>query len=154
VPLARQPLPLADGSVARGPATTPQLAYDVRQTGDRLELRVRALASTMSADVLEQGRERPAPRTRLRAAARVLAALAVVTTGALQGRGDEAAPGPPPEQPRPGCCSSGPRSCRCATRWRGGCTSASASRGGSRPLLAVTVDLPGNDLALLPSPDR
>lgn len=32
---------LADGSVARGPATSPQLAYDVRQTGDRLELRVR-----------------------------------------------------------------------------------------------------------------
>jgi nitrite reductase/ring-hydroxylating ferredoxin subunit/uncharacterized membrane protein len=32
---------LADGSVARGPATTPQLAYDVRRTGDRLEVRVR-----------------------------------------------------------------------------------------------------------------
>ena len=32
---------LADGSVARGPATTPQLAYDVRQAGDRLEVRVR-----------------------------------------------------------------------------------------------------------------
>jgi nitrite reductase/ring-hydroxylating ferredoxin subunit/uncharacterized membrane protein len=32
---------LADGSVARGPATTPQLSYDVRQTGDRLEVRVR-----------------------------------------------------------------------------------------------------------------
>lgn len=33
---------LADGSVARGPATTPQLAYDVRTAGDRLEVRVRA----------------------------------------------------------------------------------------------------------------
>jgi nitrite reductase/ring-hydroxylating ferredoxin subunit len=33
---------LVDGSVARGPATTPQLAYDVRETGDRLEVRVRA----------------------------------------------------------------------------------------------------------------
>ena len=33
---------LVDGSVARGPATTPQLGYDVRQTGDRLEVRVRA----------------------------------------------------------------------------------------------------------------
>jgi len=32
---------LADGSVARGPATTPQLSYDVRQVGDRLEVRVR-----------------------------------------------------------------------------------------------------------------
>ena len=32
---------LSDGSVARGPATTPQLSYDVRQTGDRLEVRVR-----------------------------------------------------------------------------------------------------------------
>ena len=33
---------LADGSVARGPSSTPQLSYDVRTTGDRLELRVRA----------------------------------------------------------------------------------------------------------------
>jgi len=32
---------LADGSVARGPATTPQLAYDVREVGDRLQVRVR-----------------------------------------------------------------------------------------------------------------
>lgn len=32
---------LADGSVARGPATTPQLSYDVRTVGDRLEIRVR-----------------------------------------------------------------------------------------------------------------
>jgi nitrite reductase/ring-hydroxylating ferredoxin subunit/uncharacterized membrane protein len=32
---------LADGSVARGPATTPQLSYDVREAGDRLEVRVR-----------------------------------------------------------------------------------------------------------------
>lgn len=32
---------LADGGVARGPATTPQLAYDVRQTEDRLEVKVR-----------------------------------------------------------------------------------------------------------------
>jgi nitrite reductase/ring-hydroxylating ferredoxin subunit/uncharacterized membrane protein len=32
---------LADGSVARGPATTPQLPYDVRSAGDRLEVRVR-----------------------------------------------------------------------------------------------------------------
>ncbi len=32
---------LAHGSVARGPATTPQLAYDVRTVGDRLEVRVR-----------------------------------------------------------------------------------------------------------------
>ena len=32
---------LEDGSVARGPATVPQLAYDVRTTGDRLEVRVR-----------------------------------------------------------------------------------------------------------------
>jgi nitrite reductase/ring-hydroxylating ferredoxin subunit len=32
---------LADGSVARGPATTPQLSYDVREVGDRLEVRVR-----------------------------------------------------------------------------------------------------------------
>ena len=32
---------LCDGSVRRGPATVPQLAYDVRTVGDRLELRVR-----------------------------------------------------------------------------------------------------------------
>jgi len=32
---------LADGSVARGPATVPQLAYDARTSGDRLEVRVR-----------------------------------------------------------------------------------------------------------------
>jgi nitrite reductase/ring-hydroxylating ferredoxin subunit/uncharacterized membrane protein len=32
---------LADGSVARGPATSPQLAYDVRTEGDRLQVRVR-----------------------------------------------------------------------------------------------------------------
>ena len=33
---------LVDGSVARGPATTSQLSYDVRATGDRLQVRVRA----------------------------------------------------------------------------------------------------------------
>lgn len=33
---------LADGSVARGPATSPQLSYEVRTVGDQLELRVRA----------------------------------------------------------------------------------------------------------------
>jgi len=33
---------LADGSVARGPATSPQLSYDVRSEGDRLQVRVRA----------------------------------------------------------------------------------------------------------------
>lgn len=32
---------LDDGSVARGPATAPQTGYDVRITGDRLELRAR-----------------------------------------------------------------------------------------------------------------
>jgi nitrite reductase/ring-hydroxylating ferredoxin subunit len=32
---------LKDGSVARGPATTPQLAYDVRVAGDRVQLKVR-----------------------------------------------------------------------------------------------------------------
>lgn len=32
---------LADGSVARGPATAPQLSFDVRETGGRLEVRVR-----------------------------------------------------------------------------------------------------------------
>ena len=32
---------LEDGSVARGPATVPQLAYDVRTSGDRVEVRVR-----------------------------------------------------------------------------------------------------------------
>jgi nitrite reductase/ring-hydroxylating ferredoxin subunit/uncharacterized membrane protein len=32
---------LEDGSVARGPATTAQLAYDVRTVGDRLEVKVR-----------------------------------------------------------------------------------------------------------------
>lgn len=32
---------LAHGSVVRGPTTTAQLAYDVRQTGDCLEVRVR-----------------------------------------------------------------------------------------------------------------
>lgn len=32
---------LRDGSVARGPATSPQLSYEVRTTGGRLELRVR-----------------------------------------------------------------------------------------------------------------
>lgn len=31
---------LADGSVARGPATAPQVAYEVRTSGDRIELRV------------------------------------------------------------------------------------------------------------------
>ena len=33
---------LADGSVARGPATSPQLSYDVRLEGERVQLRVRA----------------------------------------------------------------------------------------------------------------
>jgi nitrite reductase/ring-hydroxylating ferredoxin subunit/uncharacterized membrane protein len=33
---------LADGGVARGPATSPQLSYDVRTEGDRLQVRVRA----------------------------------------------------------------------------------------------------------------
>lgn len=33
---------LSDGSVARGPATAPQLSYDVRIRGDRVQLRVRA----------------------------------------------------------------------------------------------------------------
>jgi nitrite reductase/ring-hydroxylating ferredoxin subunit/uncharacterized membrane protein len=33
---------LSDGSVARGPATAPQLSYDVRVHGDRVQLRVRA----------------------------------------------------------------------------------------------------------------
>jgi nitrite reductase/ring-hydroxylating ferredoxin subunit/uncharacterized membrane protein len=32
---------LSDGSVARGPATAPQLSYDVRIDGDRVQLRVR-----------------------------------------------------------------------------------------------------------------
>ena len=32
---------LEDGAVARGPATTPQLSYEVRTVGDRLQLRVR-----------------------------------------------------------------------------------------------------------------
>ena len=33
---------LCDGSVSRGPATVPQLSYDVRTVGDRVEVRVRA----------------------------------------------------------------------------------------------------------------
>ena len=33
---------LDDGSVTRGPATTPQLAYDVQTVGDRIQIRVRA----------------------------------------------------------------------------------------------------------------
>lgn len=33
---------LADGSVARGPATSPQLSYDVRLVGEHVQLRVRA----------------------------------------------------------------------------------------------------------------
>jgi len=33
---------LIDGSVARGPATAPQLSYDVRVVGDRVQLKVRA----------------------------------------------------------------------------------------------------------------
>ena len=33
---------LADGGVARGPATTPQLSYEVRTVDDRLQVRVRA----------------------------------------------------------------------------------------------------------------
>lgn len=33
---------LQDGSVARGPATAPQLAYDVQTIGDRIQVRVRA----------------------------------------------------------------------------------------------------------------
>jgi nitrite reductase/ring-hydroxylating ferredoxin subunit/uncharacterized membrane protein len=33
---------LKDGSVARGPATAPQLAYDVRSVGDRVQIKVRA----------------------------------------------------------------------------------------------------------------
>ena len=32
---------MKDGSIARGPATTPQLAYDVRVVGDRVQLKVR-----------------------------------------------------------------------------------------------------------------
>ena len=33
---------LEDGSVARGPAVSPQLSYEVREAGDRLQVRVRA----------------------------------------------------------------------------------------------------------------
>jgi nitrite reductase/ring-hydroxylating ferredoxin subunit/uncharacterized membrane protein len=33
---------LRDGSVARGPATVPQIAYDVRQVGERIQVRARA----------------------------------------------------------------------------------------------------------------
>jgi len=33
---------LQDGSVARGPATSPQRAYDVRSTAGRLQVRVRS----------------------------------------------------------------------------------------------------------------
>ena len=33
---------LDDGSVARGPATTPQLAYDVQTVGERIQVRVRS----------------------------------------------------------------------------------------------------------------
>jgi hypothetical protein len=109
----------------------------------------------MTADVLEQGRERPAPRTRLRAAAGALAALAVVTTGALQGRGDEAAPGPPPEQPRPGVLLERAAVLSVRDTLAGRLHVRIGVEGAARArLLAVTVDLPGNDLALLPSPDR
>jgi nitrite reductase/ring-hydroxylating ferredoxin subunit/uncharacterized membrane protein len=37
---------LADGSVARGPATAPQMAYEVRTSGDRIELRISASVPT------------------------------------------------------------------------------------------------------------
>jgi nitrite reductase/ring-hydroxylating ferredoxin subunit len=33
---------LADGSVARGPATSPQLSYDVRVVDGRVQLKVKA----------------------------------------------------------------------------------------------------------------
>lgn len=33
---------LADGSVARGPATSPQLSYDVQTVGERIQIRVRS----------------------------------------------------------------------------------------------------------------
>jgi nitrite reductase/ring-hydroxylating ferredoxin subunit len=40
-PWHRSEFRLADGSVARGPATSPQTSYDVREVGERLQVRVR-----------------------------------------------------------------------------------------------------------------
>ena len=105
----------------------------------------------MPADVLEQGRERPPAPSRSRLL--VLAAvLAVVAGGALVGRdGDDSRAERTPRGPlleRAAVLSvrdtpSG------VLHVRIGVEGAARAR-----LRSVTVDLPGNDLALLPSPDR
>ncbi len=108
----------------------------------------------MTADVLEQGRERPPTRSRSRLLV-LVAVLAVVAGAALQGRGGD---DPPAEQvPQ---VPQGPLLERAAVlsvrdtpsgvlHVRIGVEGAARAR-----LRSVTVDLPGNDLALLPSPDR
>jgi hypothetical protein len=105
----------------------------------------------MPADVLEQGRERPPAPSRSRVLV-LVAVLAVVAGAALQGRGGD---DPPADQvPR------GPLLERAAVlsvrdtpsgvlHVRIGVEGAARAQ-----LRSVTVDLPGNDLALLPSPDR
>ena len=105
----------------------------------------------MPVDVLEQGRERPPARSRSRLLV-LVAVLAVVAGGALQGRGGDDSPADRTPQ--------GPLLERAAVlsvrdtpsgvlHVRIGVEGAARAR-----LRSVTVDLPGNDLALLPSPDR
>lgn len=106
----------------------------------------------MPADVLEQGPEQTAGPSRWRAVAVVLAGLAVVAAGALQGRGDERADGTgaPPEVllGRAGVLSvretpSG------ALHVRIGLEGAPRAQ-----LASVAVDLPGSAVTLLPAPGR
>lgn len=111
----------------------------------------------MAADLLEQGSEHPPARSRSRALAVVLTALALVGAGVLQGRGDEPAertPAPQPELPtrvelERAEVLSVRETLAGVLHLRIGVEGPPRAR-----LESVAVDLPGSALAMLPTPDR